>query len=102
MSKNPETKGLRRLLAVKKSLIGFEQSVKLVKKVTLVSLANVLANQVMKQLLEDDDVMMSLYLTNPAKEPGDQVASWENLVCRREWRCSLAPTSLSWWRWRHR
>merc|ERR1719154_517186 len=48
---NPETNGLRRLLAVKKSLAEFEQNVELVSKV-------------LRNLLTDDEDMMSLSLTN--------------------------------------
>ena len=48
---NPETNGLRRLLAVKKSLAEFEQNVDLVSKV-------------LRNLLTDDEDMMSLSLTN--------------------------------------
>lgn len=48
---NPETNGLRRLLAVKKSLAEFEQNVELVSKV-------------LRNLLADDEDMMSLSLTN--------------------------------------
>ena len=48
---NPETNGLRRLLAVKKSLAEFEQNVELVSKV-------------IRNLLSDDEDMTSLSLTN--------------------------------------
>jgi len=48
---NPETNGLRRLLAVKKSLAEFEQNVELVSKV-------------LRNLLTDDEDMRSLSLTN--------------------------------------
>ena len=40
MEANPETNGLRRLLAVKKSLAEFEQNVELVSKVSISSLSS--------------------------------------------------------------
>jgi len=59
IEQNPETNGLKRLLAVKKSLAEFEQNVEHVMKV-------------IKNLLGDDADMLSLYLTNPVREDGKQ------------------------------
>jgi len=56
---NPETEGLKRLLAVKKSLAEFEQNVEHVMKV-------------IRNLLGDDTDMLSLYLTHPDRESGKQ------------------------------
>merc|ERR1712179_310594 len=55
IEKNPETNGLKRLLAVKKSLAKFEQSVELVIKV-------------IRNLLVDDADMLRLYLTHPHRQ----------------------------------
>ena len=56
---NPETNGMRRLLAVKKSLTEFEQRVEHVKKV-------------LRNLLSKDEDMVSLYLTQCQKIVGEQ------------------------------
>ena len=59
MEQNPETGGLRRLLAVKKSLAEFELKVESVMKV-------------LRHLLAEDETMLSLYLTRNVKEQGSQ------------------------------
>ena len=51
---HPETTGLKRLLAVKKSLLEFEQRVEHVMRV-------------IQQLLTDNDAMVDLYLTRPQR-----------------------------------
>lgn len=56
---NPETNGLKRLLAVKKSLAEFELQVEHVMKV-------------IRSLLADDADMLSLYLSRPHVVEGDQ------------------------------
>jgi len=68
IEKNPETNGLKRLLAVKKSLAKFEQSVELVIKV-------------IRNLLGDDADMLRLYLTHPDRQDekkigGGRAACW--------------------------
>jgi len=60
IEQNPETNGLKRLLAVKKSLAEFEQNVEHVMKV-------------IRNLLGDDEDMLSLYLTHPDRQEGEQV-----------------------------
>jgi len=59
VEQNPETNGLKRLLAVKKSLAEFEQNVEHVMKV-------------IRNLLGDDGDMLSLYLTKPDRQEGEQ------------------------------
>jgi len=59
VEQNPETGGLRRLLAVKKSLAEFELKVESVMKV-------------LRHLLAEDETMLSLYLTRNVKEQGSQ------------------------------
>jgi len=59
IEQNPETNGLKRLLAVKKSLAEFEQNVEHVMKV-------------IRNLLGDDADMLSLYLTHPDRQDGEQ------------------------------
>ena len=56
---NPETNGLKRLLAVKKSLAEFEQNVDLVRKTVW-------------NILSDDEAMINLYLTNSDIQVGEQ------------------------------
>lgn len=59
IEQNPETNGLKRLLAVKKSLAEFEQNVEHVMKV-------------IRAVLGDDEDMLSLYLTHPDRREGEQ------------------------------
>merc|ERR1712130_662782 len=59
IEQNPETNGLKRLLAVKKSLAEFEQNVEHVMKG-------------IRNLLGDDADMLSLYLTHPDRQDGEQ------------------------------
>jgi len=59
VEQNPETNGLKRLLAVKKSLTEFELKVEHVMKV-------------LRGLLADDADMLSLYLGRPRVNEGDQ------------------------------
>ena len=54
---HPETTGLKRLLAVKKSLLEFEQRVEHVMRV-------------IQQLLTDNEAMVDLYLTRPQRTAG--------------------------------
>lgn len=56
---NPETNGLKRLLAVKKSLAEFEQNVELVRRVV-------------SNILSDDEAMINLYLTKTDIKVGEQ------------------------------
>ena len=56
---NPETNGLKRLLAVKKSFAEFEQKVEHVAKV-------------IRNIIADDEDMINLYLTNSGKHVGEQ------------------------------
>ena len=56
---NPETNGLKRLLAVKKSLAEFEQNVDLVRKTVW-------------NILSDDEAIVNLYLTNTDIQVGEQ------------------------------
>ena len=56
---NPETNGLKRLLAVKKSFAEFEQKVEHVAKV-------------IRNIIADDEDMINLYLTQSGKHVGEQ------------------------------
>jgi len=56
---NPETNGLKRLLAVKKSFAEFEQKVEHVAKV-------------IRNIIADDEDMINLYLTQTGKHVGEQ------------------------------